>query len=78
MQLEKLGNFQNTARMHRQRSADAASQHSAVQLLRQSQYTNQIIIDENKSIPLPTFIRTGDSYFKEKEHHLNTMVKAKE
>jgi len=52
-----------------------ASQHFAVQLL---QYTNQIIIDENKSIPLPTFIRTGDSYFKEKEHHLNTMVKAKE
>ena len=55
-----------------------ASKHFAVQLLRQSQYTNQIIIDENKSIPLPTFIRTGDSYFKEKEHHLNTMVKAKE
>jgi hypothetical protein len=74
MQLEKLGNFQNTAR---QRSADASFQYSAVQLLRQSQYTDQIIIDENKSIPLPTFIRTGDSYFKEKEHHLNTMVKAK-
>ena len=27
--------------------------------------------------PLPTFIRTGDSYFKEKEHHLNNMIKTK-
>ena len=36
-----------------------------------------MIIDKNKSIPLPTFIHMGDSYFKEKEHHLNTMVKAK-
>jgi len=26
---------------------------------------------------LPTFIRTGDSYFREKEHYLNTMVSAK-
>ena len=36
-----------------------------------------MILDEQRSMPLPTFIRTGDSYFKEKEHHLNTMVKAK-
>ena len=36
-----------------------------------------MIIDEQKSMPLPTFIRTGDSYFKEKEHHLNTMVNVK-
>ena len=28
-------------------------------------------------MPLPTFICTGDSYFKEKEYHLNTMIKAK-
>ena len=36
-----------------------------------------MIIDEDRSMPLPTFIRTGDSYFAEKEHHLNSMVKAK-
>ena len=36
-----------------------------------------MIVDEQKSMPLPTFIRTGDSYFREKEHHLNTMVSAK-
>ena len=29
MQLEKLGNFQNTARIHRQRSADASFQYSS-------------------------------------------------
>ena len=28
-------------------------------------------------MPLPTFIRNGDSYFREKEHRLNTMVSAK-
>jgi len=78
MQLEKLRNFQNTARIYRQNSVDnMTSQPSTIQWLRQSHYTHQMIIDENKSIPLPTFIRTGDSYFKEKEHHLNTMVKAK-
>jgi hypothetical protein len=81
MQLEKLRNYQNTTRIYRQRYADSTSSRSfaisATQWLRQSNYTNQMIIDEDKSTPLPTFIRTGDSYFKEKEHHLNTMVKAK-
>jgi hypothetical protein len=78
MQLEKIRNFQNTAQIRRQRTADiTSSQSSAFQSLRQSHYTNQMIIDEDKSIPLPTFIRTGDSYFREKEHHLNAMVKAK-
>ena len=46
-------------------------------MLRKSHYTNEMIVDEQRSMPLPTFIRTGDSYFKEKEHHLNTMIKAK-
>jgi len=83
MQLEKFRNFQNTARtcIHRQRYTDSTSSRSsaisATQWLRESNYTNQMIIDEDKSMPLPTFIRTGDSYFKEKEHHLNTMVKTK-
>ena len=48
-----------------------------MQWLRQSNYTDHMIVDEDKSMPLPMFIRTGDSYFKEKELHLNTMVKAK-
>ena len=36
-----------------------------------------MILDEQRSMPLPTFICTGDFYFKEKEYHLNTMIKAK-
>jgi len=36
-----------------------------------------MIVDKQKSMPLPTFIRTGDSHFREKEHYLNTMVSAK-
>src|SRR6185312_12822533 len=36
-----------------------------------------MIVDKDRSMPLPTFICTGDSYFAEKEHHLNSMVKAK-
>ena len=36
-----------------------------------------MIVDEQKSMPLPTFIRTGDSYFRKKEHLLNIMVSAK-
>ena len=74
--LEKLRNFQNTARIYRQLNNSTHSL-SAIQLLRKSHYTNEMIVDEQRSMPLPTFIRTGDSYFKEKEHHLNTMVKAK-
>src|SRR6185503_13418819 len=50
---------------------------SAIQWLCKSHYTKEMIVDEQRSMPLPTFIRTGDSYFKEKEHHLNTMINAK-
>jgi len=60
----------------RQRHADS-TRSSAIQWLRQSHYTHDMIVDEDKSMPLPTFIRTGDSYFAEKEHHLDSMVKAK-
>jgi len=42
-----------------------------------NQYHNKVVLIENKSIPLPTFICTDESYFKEREYHLNTMAKAK-
>ena len=45
MQLEKLRNFQNTARIYRQSHADSTYS-SATQWLRKSHYTNEIIIDE--------------------------------
>ena len=66
MQLEKLRNFQNTARIYRQLNNSTHSSLSATQLLRKSHYTNEMIVDEQRSMPLFTFIRTGDSYFKKK------------
>src|SRR6185436_16785990 len=76
MQLEKLRKFQNTTRTYRQH-ADLPFLSYNGYVKRKSHYFNEMIVDEQKSMPLPTFIRTGDSYFREKEHYLNTMVSAK-
>ncbi|GBC21999.2 DNA helicase PIF1, ATP-dependent [Rhizophagus irregularis DAOM 181602=DAOM 197198] len=37
-------------------------------------YTGRPIIDETKTTTVPSYIRTGDSYFRQKEYHINTMV----
>src|ERR1051325_1340238 len=39
-----------------------------------SVYTGRPIINEAKTTTVPSYIRTGDSYFRQKEHHINTMV----
>ena len=77
MQLEKYRNFQNNMRMVHQRQTDSEhNRPTAAELLRQSSYdTNTLVINESLTTPLPTFIRTGDSYFHEKELHLNTMLR---
>ena len=59
MQLEKLQNFQNTAHIYSQHANSAHASLSAMQWLRKSHYTDQMIVDEQKSMPLPTFIHTG-------------------
>jgi hypothetical protein len=75
LQLEKLRNYQNSARLLRTKQAERTSlPQTAADLLRESLYTNQQIVDEDQTVPLPTFIRTGDSYFREKQYHLDTMV----
>lgn len=75
LQLEKLRNYQNTARLLRTKNAEESSlPRTAAQILQQSLYRNASIIDEEKSVPLPTFIRTGSSYFREKQFHLDTMI----
>jgi hypothetical protein len=75
LQLEKLRNYQNTARILRTKDAvKTMLPQTAADLLRESLYNNQFIIDEDQTAPLPTFIRTGDSYFREKQYHLDTMV----
>ena len=73
----KVAKFSNTARIYRQHADLTHSSLSAIQWLRKSHYFNEMIVDEQKSMPLPTFIRTGDSYFRKKEHLLNIMVSAK-
>ena len=58
LQLEKFRNFQNNCRLFRQKSIDKVSQPpTAAQLLRESAYTTNLIIDENITTPLSTFIK---------------------
>src|SRR6185369_9954659 len=71
MQLEKLRNHQYTTRIWRQNNADALYRPpTASELISRSIYTNRPIIDETKTTTLPTFIRTGDTYFHEKLLHV--------
>ncbi|CAG8687266.1 20477_t:CDS:2 [Cetraspora pellucida] len=44
------------------------------QIIERSTYTDGWRYDEEKTTPIPTFIRTGDSYFQKKNKHLNTMI----
>lgn len=69
LQLEKLRHHQNTQRLLQQscmmnsNHADNITLPSARELIRPSSYSSRNIIDENITIPIPTFICTGDSYF---------------
>jgi hypothetical protein len=75
LQLEKLRNHQNNQRIFRQNQiSDLYNPPRAVDLIQNSIYNNKPIIDETITTTLPTFIRTGDSYFREKEHHVNAMI----
>jgi len=47
---------------------------TTAELITRSIYTGNRIIDESKTVTLPTFIRTGDSYFHEKLLHVNAMI----
>jgi hypothetical protein len=75
MQLEKLRNHQNTNRLWRQKQNDNVYKPpTAAELITQSIYNGKKKIDETKTITLPSFIRTGDSYFHEKLLHVNAMT----
>src|SRR5436190_2142506 len=46
-----------------------------IELIQRSNYSsNARRINEDLTAPIPTFIRTGDSYFHEKELHLNSIL----
>jgi hypothetical protein len=71
LQIEKLRHHQNTRRILHQRNVDQLHRLPVFnELMQQSNYSNRRCINENLTIPIPTFIRTGESYFHEKELHL--------
>ena len=76
LQLEKLRHHQNTQRILRKKNLDESHRNPLpIELIQQSNYSNARCINENLTTPIPTFIRTGDAYFHEKELHLNSMLK---
>lgn len=75
LHLEKIRNHQNNQRIWRQNQADKVYRPpTAAEIIRQSSYSDNLIIDESITTTLPTFIRTGDTYFHEKQLHVNTMI----
>ena len=74
--LEKLRNHQNRTRMLHQRNISTSHQLTTADFITNSIYTGRPIINETKTTTVPSYIRTGDSYFRQKEHHINTMVQA--
>jgi hypothetical protein len=72
--LEKLRNHQNRTRILNQHNISSSHQLTTADFITNSVYTGRPIINETKTTTVPSYIRTGDSYFRQKEHHINTMV----
>src|ERR1044071_7561800 len=72
--LEKLRNHQNRIRILNQHNVSSSHQLTTADFITNSIYTGCPIINETKTTTIPSYIRTGDSYFRQKEHHINTMV----
>ncbi|GBC10072.1 hypothetical protein RclHR1_09310007 [Rhizophagus clarus] len=76
LRLEKLRNHQNTMRLWRQKQSDKIYRPpTAAELITHSVYSGKRTIDETKTTTLPSFIRTGDTYFNEKLLHINAMIR---
>jgi len=74
--LEKLRNHQNRTRILNQRNISVSQLLTTANFITNSIYTGRPIINETKTTTIPSYIRTGDSYFRQKEHHINTMVQS--
>ncbi len=75
LQLEKLHHNQNTQCILQKKNINESHWLLLpIELIKQSNYSNAHCINEDLLIPIPTFIRTGDSYFHEKELHLNSII----
>ncbi len=75
LQLEKLRYHQNTQRILCKKNINKSHRLPlTIELIQQSNYSNTYHINEDITIPISTFIRTENSYFHEKELHLNSML----
>ena len=72
--LEKYRNHQNKTRLVRQKITDNHMLPTITDLITESVYSGRAIVDESYTTTLPSFIRTGDSFWRKKEHQLNTIV----
>ena len=76
MNLEKIHNHQNHTRILRQKNINQQNCLTAADLITNSIYSNKLIVNKNIIITLPSYIRTGNTYFKEKEYQVQTIVDA--
>src|SRR5215468_9179292 len=74
MQVEKQRIHQNSTRLLWQRRHDNTDRPRGGALLQRSLYTGQSIVSEAITTSIPAFIRTGDTYFLQKEMHFNAMI----
>jgi DNA replication protein DnaC len=75
LNLEKLRNHQNRNRILKQRNTDRINHPTLSDILAVSAYTGNPIINEIKTTTIPSYIRTGNTYWRKKEHQLNTIIK---
>jgi len=75
LNLEKLRNHQNRNRIIKQKNTDRANHPTLGDLLATSNYTGRTIIDETRTTTILSYIRTGDTYWRKKEHQLSTIIK---
>ncbi len=70
MNLEKIRNHQNRTRILKQNNANQHNCLTAADLITTSIYNDKPIIDESITSTLPSYIRTGSTYFREKEYQV--------
>lgn len=74
LNLEKYRNHQNKICLLRQKYADQNFLPTVSDLITESIYSGRAIIDESCTTTLPSFIRTGDTFWRKKEYQLNSIV----
>ncbi|RHZ83458.1 hypothetical protein Glove_92g61 [Diversispora epigaea] len=74
LNLEKLQNHQNHICILKQKAIDREHLPIITNLITNSIYSNISIVNEIKTTTVPSYIRTEDTYWHQKEHHLNIIL----